>query len=360
MLGSERLSITPAWTLGRLKSAYPSVELVLFSHFGVGSRERSGFHADETLGDLLRRHLIFDAERACLRLTALAHEDVRYGRTPLELKGGLESNEPPSLIDVRAQEEFDRVSLPGAVLFSPVAVEALQSRPGAAVVCLCRDGSQSPSASRFLRGRGVEAYHLAGGLQRWSLEVDPQFPILYPLQEVGGQWYLLADDRTLRFRRTVAQRHRVGRVIGRNELVRFELGSRLSQAFPSLDQVITSAHTFAVCGDRLPLDEVIEALAPAVRDAEVWEQYGEVSSLDQEREALEKALALAASQILASHKGTVEIKDYRDRALTLALGGGCAGCASAQITTQRELAAALYRAVPLLDRIVSSTPAESP
>jgi Fe-S cluster biogenesis protein NfuA len=86
----------------------------------------------------------------------------------------------------------------------------------------------------------------------------------------------------------------------------------------------------------------------------VWQQYGRLGDEAAERIALEKALTEEAPKLLASHKGTVEIESYIDRVLTLALGGGCAGCASANITTQRELAACLYEAVPLLDGIKSA------
>ncbi len=74
-----------------------------------------------------------------------------------------------------------------------------------------------------------------------------------------------------------------------------------------------------------------------------------------ERQRIEAVLAEEAPKILGSHKGTVEIESYDDRILALRLGGGCAGCASANITTQRELAAALYREVPLLDAITSAS-----
>ena len=66
-----------------------------------------------------------------------------------------------------------------------------------------------------------------------------------------------------------------------------------------------------------------------------------------------------APKVLANHKGTVVAEDYQDRVLTLALGGGCAGCASAQVTTQRDLAALLYSSVPLLDGIRNSEASSS-
>ena len=61
----QRPQVQPHWTLGQLKAQFPGVEMAMFAHFGVGSRERSGFSASETLEELLRRHLIFDAGRAC-------------------------------------------------------------------------------------------------------------------------------------------------------------------------------------------------------------------------------------------------------------------------------------------------------
>lgn len=339
--------IGPEWTLEQLKLEYPGVEMALFANFGIGSRERSGFSAQERLDELLRRHLIFDTARACRRLNELAAEDRRYSVSASQL-----SKEPETVIvDARAAEEYERARLSGARLLSRETVSDLLGEPGVRVVTVCRDGSQAPAASRVLRSQGLDARHLRGGLEEWSRDVDRNYPVLYPLHEAGGFWYLLADDRTLRYRRVSPLSDRSARLVSRTELEEAGTWTSLLAALPDLETVISTPETFGVRGLPHRLEEAIAALPPELRDAPGWEDYGRPGDDRADRLKLEQVLQKEAPSILASHKGTVEVESYRHRVLTIRLGGQCAGCASAQITTQRELAACLYREVPLLDRI---------
>ena len=324
--------------------------MALFAQFGIGSRERSGFSADEKLEELLRRHLVFDSQRACDKLNELAREDLEHSIEALQLA----SDKDAVIIDARSSLEFERAHLEGALLLSFETVSALQSTEQARIVTVCRDGTQAPAASRVLRSQGLPAKHLAGGLENWALEVDPDFPVLYPLAEEPGRWYLLADDQTLRYRREQPLAERTARVIRRRDLTRgSEVLQTLLKALPDMEMIVSTPNTFSVRGLPTQLQPVISALPREVRDADVWEQMGVTGDRQEDQRKLERVLAHEAPEILGSHKGTVEVKLYQDRVLTLQLGGECAGCASAQITTQRELAASLYRAVPLLDRIES-------
>jgi Fe-S cluster biogenesis protein NfuA/rhodanese-related sulfurtransferase len=342
-----RETIAPDWTLGRLKESFPGVELALFAFFGVGSRERSGFSASETLADLLRRHLVFDAERACARLDQLAAEDCRFGVAAGELAQRLGSTR---LIDARAADEHRLCRLAGSELLSAETVASLRASPPEQLVVVCGDGSQAPAASRHLRGMGLPAYHLHGGLAAWSEDVDESFPIIYPLWERPGRWHLLADGRTLRLRRDRSLRQGCWRLWDRPAMERVAELRPLLEALPRLQLVAVSPHSFAARLEPGDLHGSIARLAPW-SDSQLWWSGGEEPAVEAELAVLQRVLAEEAGSLLKSHKGTVEIAGYRDRALLLKLGGGCAGCASAQITTQKELAAALYREVPLLDRI---------
>ncbi len=45
------------------------------------------------------------------------------------------------------------------------------------VVCYCHHGMRSLDAAAWLRSQGVEgAKSMAGGIERWSREVDPSVP----------------------------------------------------------------------------------------------------------------------------------------------------------------------------------------
>jgi rhodanese-related sulfurtransferase/Fe-S cluster biogenesis protein NfuA len=348
--GQPREHIAPDWTLGQLKDSFPGVELALFAFFGVGSRERAGFAASETLADLLRRHLVFDAQKACARLDALAAEDWQYQWTPQKLLDKLKVDQV-AVIDARSSEDHARSRLAGSRLLSAQSVAELCSRPSREeVVVVCNDGSQSPAASRHLRGLGLRAGHLRGGLTAWSIDADESFPINYPLEEHAARWHLLADGQTLRFRRQRPLKDQNWRIWDKAALGRSDPASELLKALPGLTMVAVGPRTFAARGELGDLHRAAHILAPWA-DLRLWNGGGESSEIADERRRLERVLAVEAPRILQSHKGTVEIQHYTDRILGLRLGGGCAGCASASITTQRELAAALYREVPLLDRI---------
>jgi len=200
---------------------------------------------------------------------------------------------------------------------------------------------------------------LRGGLERWSHEIDASFPILFPLTERPGHWYLLADGDTLRFRRRHCKPEYGYRVLDRTLLSQFPAGLELLELLPDLKLLLSSGKTLAVRGlGSGPLSQTISRMSEEILNSLEWDRRGSPSDEQQERLLLERVLAEEAPEILASHKGTVIVESYEDRVLTLALGGGCAGCASAQITTQRELAASLYRAVPLLDSIRNSIEAQ--
>jgi rhodanese-related sulfurtransferase len=83
------------------------------------------------------------------------------------------------LVDVREPIEYDMCKLPGATLMP------LGSLPGnlsalldaEEVICYCHHGMRSLDAAIWLRQQGVEsAKSMAGGIERWSTEIDPSVP----------------------------------------------------------------------------------------------------------------------------------------------------------------------------------------
>jgi len=90
-------------------------------------------------------------------------------------------SDPPHLLDVRQPEEFALVSLPGARLIPldelQPRIEELAAWRDQEVVMYCHHGIRSAHAMGWLRQQGFTKLHnLAGGIDRWSLEVDPDAP----------------------------------------------------------------------------------------------------------------------------------------------------------------------------------------
>jgi len=99
--------------------------------------------------------------------------------TPAETKRRLDRGEKLLLVDVREPWEAEICRIEGAKLISmgsiPANLQALDTDDE--VVCYCHHGMRSLDVVVWLRGQGVErARSLAGGIERWSLEVDPQVP----------------------------------------------------------------------------------------------------------------------------------------------------------------------------------------
>jgi rhodanese-related sulfurtransferase len=99
--------------------------------------------------------------------------------TPAETKRRLDVGEKLLLVDVREQWEFDICRIEGARLI-PMGLIAsnLQALDiDEEVICYCHHGMRSFDVAVWLRSRGVErAKSLAGGVDRWSLEIDPRVP----------------------------------------------------------------------------------------------------------------------------------------------------------------------------------------
>jgi len=89
------------------------------------------------------------------------------------------------LLDVRTEEEFAQIRIPGAINIpledlSAEADEVAESAEGKAIVMVCRTGSRSMLAAQILRMSGVTEptiYNLSGGTKgwyehRWPVEMD--------------------------------------------------------------------------------------------------------------------------------------------------------------------------------------------
>lgn len=99
--------------------------------------------------------------------------------TPSDMKLRLDRGEKLLLVDVREPWEFEICRIQGAKLIPmgsiPANLQALDADEDA--ICYCHHGMRSLDVAVWLRGQGVErAKSLSGGIERWSLEIDPGVP----------------------------------------------------------------------------------------------------------------------------------------------------------------------------------------
>ena len=98
---------------------------------------------------------------------------------PAELKQTLDRGEKVLLIDVREPWEHNIGHIADSKLIPmgsiPANLQAIDS--GEPVVVYCHHGMRSLDVTVWLRAQGVEDVRsLAGGIDRWSLEVDSKVP----------------------------------------------------------------------------------------------------------------------------------------------------------------------------------------
>ena len=99
--------------------------------------------------------------------------------TPSELSERMRGEAPPLVIDVREPEECEIARIEGARLL-PLSLFnewAPSLDPGRETVFMCHHGVRSAQVCAFLSRQGFAKLHnLAGGIDRWSADVDPAVP----------------------------------------------------------------------------------------------------------------------------------------------------------------------------------------
>lgn len=122
---------------------------------------------------------LIDYQQFCGISPEEAHRDGTIEITPAEVAEWLRSDNPPFLLDVREPNEWEICHIPGAVRISVNELAERMNELDSAVemVVYCRSGVRSARAVELLRQAGFrKVKNMAGGILRWSDEVDPSMP----------------------------------------------------------------------------------------------------------------------------------------------------------------------------------------
>jgi len=126
-----------------------------------------------TIRELVEHDATCELEPDSSPISLDGHLDVR------SLRQRQESGERPLLVDVRTPQEWQICRLEGAIL---IPLQELPTRLGELdrrheIVVYCHVGVRSAMAVSFLRANGFEgARNLEGGIDAWSVHVDPSTP----------------------------------------------------------------------------------------------------------------------------------------------------------------------------------------
>jgi monothiol glutaredoxin len=95
-----------------------------------------------------------------------------------DLKQLLESADPPVLVDVRTEHERAIAAIAGSELLTRESYARLVALDRhTPIVFQCHHGIRSQAAAEHFAEQGFDrVYNLAGGIDAWSLLVDPAVP----------------------------------------------------------------------------------------------------------------------------------------------------------------------------------------
>jgi hydroxyacylglutathione hydrolase len=87
----------------------------------------------------------------------------------------LDSLSTPILLDVREPDEWEAGHAPDAWFWPLARLDQVRAElpVGPKIVCVCRSGGRSATATELLRSWGLDAVNLAGGMQAWAAAGRP-------------------------------------------------------------------------------------------------------------------------------------------------------------------------------------------
>lgn len=98
---------------------------------------------------------------------------------PRELKARMDRGDSPLILDVREMEEVALAPFPDAMHIPMGEIPSRLSELEAEreVVVVCHHGIRSAQVAGYLSSIGFQAvFNLTGGIDAWSLSIDPKLP----------------------------------------------------------------------------------------------------------------------------------------------------------------------------------------
>jgi rhodanese-related sulfurtransferase len=172
------MTSTVDMTMAELLEAYPGAQRALFRNYHIGGCASCGFRPDETLAEVCQRNDGLDPEEVLESVRRAWEQDERMMISPQEVKDLLETK-GAEILDIRTREEYDAVRVEGAQFLDHARLqEVLATKPkDDLLVILDHNGSRSLDAAAYFAGHGFTNIKcLRGGIDAWSVQVDPNLP----------------------------------------------------------------------------------------------------------------------------------------------------------------------------------------
>jgi len=160
-------------------AAFPGARRALFRKYHLGGCSSCAFAPTETLAQLCARNGDLSVQEVIAHIQSSHEADKQLEISPKEVAERRARDEKIRLLDLRTREEWDAVRLEGAEFVTQDLIQRLMGQEGQAGLLVFYDhqGQTSLDAAAYFSGHGfTNARFLRGGVDAWSLEVDPKVP----------------------------------------------------------------------------------------------------------------------------------------------------------------------------------------
>ena len=172
--------ISAETTMKQLQELMPGARRALFAKYHIGGCQSCGFDDSETIGDVCKRNEDLPVDDVLKHLSSSAEHDQKIQINPSDLKKELDQeNTDIKLLDIRSREEFEAVKIPGSeIMTADLQQEALGKwDKETRTIIIDHTGDRSLDVAAFFIGHGLKkTAALAGGIDAYSKEVDPNIP----------------------------------------------------------------------------------------------------------------------------------------------------------------------------------------
>ena len=172
--------ISAETTMKQLQELMPGARRALFAKYHIGGCQSCGFDDSETIGEVCKRNEDLPVDDVLKHLSSSAEHDQKIQINPSDLKKELDQeNADIKLLDIRSREEFEAVKIPGSeIMTADLQQEALGKwDKETRTIIIDHTGDRSLDVAAFFVGHGLNrTVALAGGIDAYSKEVDPNIP----------------------------------------------------------------------------------------------------------------------------------------------------------------------------------------
>lgn len=166
-------------TMRELLNQFPAAQRALFRRYHIGGCSSCGFAPEETLAGVCARNDNLDLDEVKNHILASQEADRAMQIDPQTLAEHMRRGDKLRLLDIRTREEYDAVKIDGAQIFNQELMQEIVGNWSRDDLLVLYDhqGERSLDAAAYFQGHGFNnVKSLRGGIDAWSVEVNPELP----------------------------------------------------------------------------------------------------------------------------------------------------------------------------------------